>query len=171
MSLTYIIHIICGCIFAQLDFQPADIKHSSFRTMAKHVRRAMLPGNDTVYKKSFAKGKKYLLLPAYCAFPGLRRCSGTRGQWAACRGGGLGPRAIPARRVAIERVGEGSDRLQTSTAPRLNRAPTRTAIEPEKRFAAGCTPQAGPTPGGSRTLSGAAKHRAPLKVFRVCVVG
>jgi hypothetical protein len=65
----YIIHILFDYIFAQLDFQPADIKHSSLRTMAKHVRRAMLPGNDTVYKKSFAEGKKYLLLPAYCAFP------------------------------------------------------------------------------------------------------
>ena len=40
----------------QLDFQPADIKHSSFRTMAQHVRRAMLPNNDTIFQKSFAEG-------------------------------------------------------------------------------------------------------------------
>ncbi len=35
----------------QLDFKPADIKHSSLRTMAKHMRRAMLTGNHEVLKK------------------------------------------------------------------------------------------------------------------------
>jgi hypothetical protein len=40
----------------QLDFKPADIKRSSLRTMAKHVRRAMLPDNHEVFSKSFAEG-------------------------------------------------------------------------------------------------------------------
>ena len=40
----------------QLDFKPADIKHSSLRTMAKDVRRAMLPDNHEVLTKSFAEG-------------------------------------------------------------------------------------------------------------------
>ena len=44
-------------IYIQLDFKPADIQHSSLRTMAKHVRRAMLPGNHEVFKKSFTEGK------------------------------------------------------------------------------------------------------------------
>ena len=35
-------------IVVQLDFKPADIKYSSLRTMAKHVRRAMLSGNHEV---------------------------------------------------------------------------------------------------------------------------
>ncbi len=37
-------------VYIQLDvkFKPADVKHSSLRTMAKHVRRAMLPGNKTL---------------------------------------------------------------------------------------------------------------------------
>ena len=39
-----------------MDFKPADIKHSSLRTMAKHVRRAMLPGNHEVFQRSFAEG-------------------------------------------------------------------------------------------------------------------
>ena len=43
-------------IYLQLDFKPADIKHSSLRTMAKHVRRAMLSGNNEVFKKSFPEG-------------------------------------------------------------------------------------------------------------------
>jgi hypothetical protein len=41
----------------QLDFQPADVKHSSLHTMANKVRRAMLPNNHAVFKKSFAEGK------------------------------------------------------------------------------------------------------------------
>ena len=45
----------CLCSI-QLDFKPADVKHSSLRTMAKHVRRAMLPGNHEVFKKSLAEG-------------------------------------------------------------------------------------------------------------------
>ena len=52
ITLVYIITFL----FLQLDFQPADIKHSSLRTMAKHVRRAMLPGNDEVFQRSFAEG-------------------------------------------------------------------------------------------------------------------
>ncbi len=31
-----------------MDFKPADIKHSLLSTMAKHVRRAMLPRNHEV---------------------------------------------------------------------------------------------------------------------------
>ena len=65
-----IISIICiklvmfiQVIVVQLDFKPADIKHSSLRTMAKHVRRAMLPGNHEVFKKSFAEGTVSLSLP------------------------------------------------------------------------------------------------------------
>ncbi len=37
-------------LFIQLDFKPANIEHSSLRTMAKHVRRAMPPGNNEVFK-------------------------------------------------------------------------------------------------------------------------
>ena len=48
----HIITIIC----CQLYYRPADIPHSSLRTMAKDVRRAMLPNNDEVLKKSFAEG-------------------------------------------------------------------------------------------------------------------
>ncbi len=47
----------------QQDLKPADIKHSSLRTMAKHVRRAMLPGNHEVFKKSFAEGDLKLPTP------------------------------------------------------------------------------------------------------------
>ena len=47
----------------QLDFKPADIKHSSLRTMAKHVRRAMLPGNHEVFTRSFAEGDVKLPTP------------------------------------------------------------------------------------------------------------
>ena len=47
---------IIQLIYLQLDFKPADIKHSSLRTMAKHVRRAMLPGNHEVFQKSFTEG-------------------------------------------------------------------------------------------------------------------
>jgi hypothetical protein len=34
----------------QLHYRQADIQHSSLRTMAKDVRRAMLPNNDEVLK-------------------------------------------------------------------------------------------------------------------------
>jgi hypothetical protein len=44
MAIIYIMIVV----YIQLDFEPADIKHSSLRTMAKHVRRAMLPGNHEV---------------------------------------------------------------------------------------------------------------------------
>ncbi len=50
------IFYILRLIFVQMEFHPADIKHSSLRTMAKHVRRAMLPGNHEVFKKSFTEG-------------------------------------------------------------------------------------------------------------------
>ena len=53
--------MIFMCI--QLDFKPADIKHSSLRTMAKHVRRAMLPGNHQVFTRSFAEGDVKLPTP------------------------------------------------------------------------------------------------------------
>ncbi len=58
MLLIYIMVIIniMILVYIQLDFKPADIKHSSLRTMAKHVRRAMLPGNHEVFKISFAEG-------------------------------------------------------------------------------------------------------------------
>jgi hypothetical protein len=55
--------LIMFYIVVQLDFKPADIKYSSLRTMAKHVRRAMLPGNHEVSKKSFAEGTVNLSLP------------------------------------------------------------------------------------------------------------
>ena len=53
-------------IVVQLDFKPADIKYSSLRTMAKHVRRAMLPGNHEIFKKSFAEGTVNLNLSLPC---------------------------------------------------------------------------------------------------------
>ncbi len=40
----------------KLAFKPAVVKHSSLCTIAKQVRRAMLPGNHKVFKKSFAVG-------------------------------------------------------------------------------------------------------------------
>ena len=43
-------------ISCQLHYRPAVIPQSSLRTMAKDVRRAMLPNNDEVLKKSFAEG-------------------------------------------------------------------------------------------------------------------
>jgi hypothetical protein len=39
----------------QLKFTPADIPHTSLRTMAKNVRRAMLPESD-IYKIELAEG-------------------------------------------------------------------------------------------------------------------
>ncbi len=59
ISLIYIITFL----FLKLDFQLADIKHSSLRTMDKHVRRAMLPENDEVFKRSFAEGNATAPLP------------------------------------------------------------------------------------------------------------
>ena len=47
---------IMTIIFCHLHYRPADIPQSSLRTMAKDVRRAMLPNNDEVLKKSFAEG-------------------------------------------------------------------------------------------------------------------
>jgi hypothetical protein len=52
ISIKHIMTIIC----CQLHYRPADIPHSSLRTMARDVRRAMLPNNDEVLKKSFAEG-------------------------------------------------------------------------------------------------------------------
>jgi hypothetical protein len=42
--------------FWQLKFTPADIPHASLRTMAKNVRRAMLPESD-IYKIELAEGE------------------------------------------------------------------------------------------------------------------
>jgi hypothetical protein len=61
----YIITFVC----IQLDFKPADIKHSSLRTMAKHVRRAMLPGNHEVFQRSFAEGNAPLPNPSLFDLP------------------------------------------------------------------------------------------------------
>jgi hypothetical protein len=60
MLLIYIIVInnIMILVFIQVDFKPADIKHSSLLTMAKHVRHAMLQGNHEVFKKAFAEGTR-----------------------------------------------------------------------------------------------------------------
>jgi hypothetical protein len=44
--------------FLQLEFEPADICHSSLRTMAANVGRAMLQGNNEALKKSFAEGTR-----------------------------------------------------------------------------------------------------------------
>ena len=59
----YIMTFTIMWIWIQLDFKPADIKHSSLRTMAKHVRRAMLPGNHEVFTRSFAEGDVKLPTP------------------------------------------------------------------------------------------------------------
>ena len=61
----YTLIYIMTFLFIQLDFKPADIKHSSLRTMAKHVRRAMLPGNHEVFQKSFAEGNATALHPPH----------------------------------------------------------------------------------------------------------
>ena len=53
-----IIHIMI-LVSIQLDFKPEEISYSSLRTMAKHVQRAMLPGNPEVFKKSFAEGTRF----------------------------------------------------------------------------------------------------------------
>jgi hypothetical protein len=50
-----IICIICNICRWQLKFTPADIPHTSLRTMAKNVRRAMLPESD-IYKIELAEG-------------------------------------------------------------------------------------------------------------------
>ena len=52
ISIKHIMTIIC----CQLHYRPADIPHSSLRTMARDVRRAMLHNNDEVLKTSFAEG-------------------------------------------------------------------------------------------------------------------
>ena len=49
-------HDIMTIICCQLHYRPAGIPQSSLRTMAKDVRRAMLPNNDEGFKKSFAEG-------------------------------------------------------------------------------------------------------------------
>jgi hypothetical protein len=69
MYLNYEHYVLCNSYtyydisVIQLDFKPADIKHSSLRTMAKHVRRAMLPGNHEVFQRSFAEGNLFPQLP------------------------------------------------------------------------------------------------------------
>ena len=55
ISIIHVISIMTIICF-QLHYRPADIPHSTLRTMAKDVRRAMLPNNDEVLKKSFAEG-------------------------------------------------------------------------------------------------------------------
>jgi hypothetical protein len=55
ISIIHVISIMTIICF-QLHYSPANIPHSSLRTMAKDVRRAMLPNNDEVLKKSFAEG-------------------------------------------------------------------------------------------------------------------
>ena len=49
----YYVYSFCDCL--QLDFQPADIKHSSFRTMAQHVRRAICPTMTRFFKNRLLK--------------------------------------------------------------------------------------------------------------------
>ena len=61
ISIIYIMTLMC----IQLDFKPADVKHSSLRTMARHVRRAMLPGNHEVLNRSFAEGNAPLHPPPH----------------------------------------------------------------------------------------------------------
>ncbi len=56
LCILFAITEIIQLIDLQLDFKPADIPHTSLRTMAKHVRRAMLQGNHEVFEKSFAEG-------------------------------------------------------------------------------------------------------------------
>jgi len=46
-------------VFFQLKFSPADIPHTSLRTMAKNVRRAMMPECE-IYKIELAEGEKRL---------------------------------------------------------------------------------------------------------------
>ncbi len=58
IDIMVIMHIII-LVSIQLDFKPADVKHSSLRTMAKHARRAMLSGNHEVFKKSLAEGTPF----------------------------------------------------------------------------------------------------------------
>ncbi len=52
--------LILFFIILQLDFKPADVKHSSLHTMANKVRHAMLPNNHDVSKKSLAEGEAQL---------------------------------------------------------------------------------------------------------------
>jgi hypothetical protein len=46
-------------VLFQLKFSPADIPHTSLRTMAKNVRRAMMPECE-IYKIELAEGEKRL---------------------------------------------------------------------------------------------------------------
>ena len=66
----YIMTIICF----QLHYRPADIPHSTLRTMAKDVRRAMLPNNDEVLNKSFAEGIEDHCSPSACAYDDFASC-------------------------------------------------------------------------------------------------
>jgi hypothetical protein len=83
MLLIYVMVIINMMIlvYIQLDFKPADIKHSSLCTMAKHVRRAMLQGNHEVFKTSFAEGT---ILSIYMTFY-LHDADTVRQSWMASR--------------------------------------------------------------------------------------
>ena len=55
ISIVKIKHIMT-IISCQLHYRPADIPQSSLLTMSKDLRRAVLPNNDEVLKKSFAEG-------------------------------------------------------------------------------------------------------------------
>ena len=46
-------------VFFQLKYSPADIPHTSLRTMAKNVRRVMMPECE-IYKIELAEGEQHL---------------------------------------------------------------------------------------------------------------
>ena len=54
ISVTMLIPLT-NCLFFQLKFSPADIPHTSLRTMATNVRRAMMPECE-IYKIELADG-------------------------------------------------------------------------------------------------------------------
>ena len=63
-------------VFFQLKFSPADIPHTSLRTMAKNVRRAMMPECE-IYKIELAEGENdvfinYLMFCDYLNFLNYR---------------------------------------------------------------------------------------------------
>jgi len=54
-------------VFFQLKFSPADIPHTSLRTMAKNVRRAMMPECE-IYKIELAESEKHELYKLFDVF-------------------------------------------------------------------------------------------------------
>ena len=58
----------------QLHYRPADIPHSSLCTMAKVVRRAMLPHIEEVFKKFLTEGMENQILPCKCALDNFSSC-------------------------------------------------------------------------------------------------